>query len=231
MLAWVAWGAALAANPASAGTNTLSYLALCLTGCAGVAVLGARRPGVTAWNFVVAGLLAVLLLPLVQGFDTLHFIFLGAVLIVGLLNYVPTRFAPAVLLVGIGVATEFYSLTADEARVAALADALEAGRCLLAVSPWIALARSYRRRARSEFDRAWLAFRDRFGLFWGQRMRDQFNRSAANAEWPVQLHWRGLRRAGPEAPRELPPDQMKEILGTLRALLKRFEPEEHPVRD
>jgi len=35
-------------------------------GCAGVAVLGARRPGMTAWNFVVAGLLAVLLLPVAR---------------------------------------------------------------------------------------------------------------------------------------------------------------------
>src|SRR5262245_49299879 len=39
------------------------HLALCLTGCAGVAVLGARRPGVGPWNGVVCGLLAVLLLP------------------------------------------------------------------------------------------------------------------------------------------------------------------------
>src|SRR5438128_1202792 len=43
------------------------HLALALTGCAGVAVLGARRPGVRAWNFVVCGLLAVLLLPMVEG--------------------------------------------------------------------------------------------------------------------------------------------------------------------
>jgi hypothetical protein len=40
----------------------LRYLALCLTGCVGVAVLGARRPGVGAWDFVLLGLLAVLLL-------------------------------------------------------------------------------------------------------------------------------------------------------------------------
>src|SRR6516225_8638116 len=43
------------------------YVALCLTSCAAVAVLGARRPGVTAWNFVVLGLLAVHLLPVAEG--------------------------------------------------------------------------------------------------------------------------------------------------------------------
>src|SRR5262249_1911711 len=60
--AWACWlvafiGAALGeADGASLGR----YLALALTGCAGVAVLGARRPGVRAWNFVVCGLLAIL---------------------------------------------------------------------------------------------------------------------------------------------------------------------------
>src|SRR5262245_20444515 len=45
------------------------YLALALTGCAGVAVLGARRPGVGPWNFVVSGLLVVLIFPVVDLFE------------------------------------------------------------------------------------------------------------------------------------------------------------------
>src|SRR5437867_2465891 len=47
-LAWLVWGLAL-----SAADRRLDYVALCLTGCAGIAVFGARRPGVAAWNFVV----------------------------------------------------------------------------------------------------------------------------------------------------------------------------------
>src|SRR5271166_2365280 len=46
------------------------YIGLCLAACAGIAVLGARRPGVGAWNFVVVGLFAVLLLPVASGFGT-----------------------------------------------------------------------------------------------------------------------------------------------------------------
>ena len=70
----------------------------------------------------------------------------------------------------------------------------------------------------------WLDFRDRFGFVWGQRLRDQFNRAAANAGWPVYLRWRGLRlRAGTE----LPPDDLQtRIVDTLRAMLKRFGPGE-----
>ena len=63
--AWAAWLAAFLFG----GDGALGrYVALSLTGCAGVAVLGARRPHVGAWNFVVASLLAVLLLPVAQGF-------------------------------------------------------------------------------------------------------------------------------------------------------------------
>lgn len=230
MIAWAAWGAALAASvwpgPAEA---TARYVALSLTGCAGVAVLGARRPGVTAWNFVVVGLLAVLLWPLVEGgrdLSPLRLLFLGAVLAVGLLNYLPTRLAPAVVLLGIGCATEFAAL-AVEVETGARAQAVLVGRCLLAISPWVALARSYRsKRVRSEFDRLWLSFRDRFGLFWGQRLREQFNRSAAHAGWPVYLAWRGLRRLREDSGTAITLEDQKEMVATLRALLKRFGPDE-----
>src|SRR5262249_55111939 len=94
--AWTVRGLALAAE---FGTPEraffLRYLALCLTGCAAVAVLGARRPGVVAWNFVVLGLLAVLLLPLAEGLltggrgqlDGVRAVFLAGTVAVGVLNY------------------------------------------------------------------------------------------------------------------------------------------------
>src|SRR5581483_7328575 len=78
------------------------YLALSLTGCAGIAVLGARRPQVVAWNFVVLGLLGVMLLPVLErsvigasSLDWVRMVFLGGTLLVGVLNYLPTRAAPA----------------------------------------------------------------------------------------------------------------------------------------
>src|SRR5256885_13075667 len=87
-LAWLAWLWA-----AATGTTEARYLALGLTACAGVAVLGARHPGVSAWNAVVAGLFAVQVIPLVQDFlsgtswlnDPIWKLFLAATLAVGLL--------------------------------------------------------------------------------------------------------------------------------------------------
>ena len=60
----------------------------------------------------------------------------------------------------------------------------------------------------------WRTFRDSFGALWAQRMREQFNRAAANAGLAGRLAWDGLHGA-PEAERELQ-------LLTLRSLLKRF---------
>jgi hypothetical protein len=227
--AWIAWGGMIVVAVGAEGTNDTwmaSYLALCLTGCADVAVLGARRPGVGAWNLVLFGLLAVMLLPLAEGLlaqaaslDTLRIIFLAGTLAIGVLNYLPTRLAPAAILLGLGSATELLQLTGkiDLERPFSW--------WLLALVPWVGLV-SWRRRPvpASEFDAIWLDFRDRFGFLWAQRMREQFNRAAANAGWPVILRWQGLRLIpGAEKP---DPATQGAIVNTLRGLLKRFGDDE-----
>src|SRR5439155_7670139 len=122
LAAWLAWILTVLFSDPSGAARPLDptrYLALCLTGCAGVAVLGARRPHVGAWNFVVLGLLAVMLLPLLEtviagapSLDLLRVLFLSATLAVGVLNYLPTRLAPAVVLVALGCAGETVLLVA-----------------------------------------------------------------------------------------------------------------------
>src|SRR5262249_42119040 len=60
--AWAGWGLTLLAVLFEPGFLPLvRHAALALTACAGIAVLGARRPGMAAWNFVVLGLLVVFL--------------------------------------------------------------------------------------------------------------------------------------------------------------------------
>ncbi len=207
--AWLAWVVAWAA-----GGRELQYLALCLTACAGVAVLGARRPGYLAWNFVVAGLLLVLALPFLHGLGELrleaaNLVVLGLALAVGVGNYLPTRggLAAAVLGVWCGV----------EAGVIGEAVSVEAGAMplMLAVVPWLWLGRLRRgRRDLSEADRLWRGFRDGFGFLWAQRMREQFHRAAENAGLDVRLGWGGLRGN--------PADEQR-ALDLLRAVLQRFE--------
>jgi hypothetical protein len=227
--AWAAWFVAActsAAWPASDGSFS-RYFALCLTGCAAVAVLGARRPGAAAWNFVVAGLLAVLLLPVaiqfgqvrLNAFDTA---FLSGALAVGFLNHLPTRLAAVVLPIGVACALEMCLLVGTPGidRVGADPTAL----ILLAAAPWLAVSRRGAPGA-DDFNREWLAFRDRFGMVWALPAREQFNRAAANNKWGVVLDWKGLRPADDSAH-----TCAGEAAAGLRAVLKRFGPEEdHPA--
>ncbi len=197
------------------------YLALCVTAAPGIAVLGARQPYVGAWNFVVLGLLAVMLLPLAESLvlgtdrrDSVRIIFMAATLAIGVLNYLPTRNAPAALLLGTGCAAEMVVLFSPEW----LPPARWLAPCALALTPWTALLCSLRpRRYASELDRLWLDFRARFGLFWGQRLREQFNHAAQHAGWPVELRWSGLRRLEPWSP-----EIEAEMMDALKALQKRF---------
>jgi hypothetical protein len=229
--AWAAWlWWAVEGALGSDEAPVVRYGALCLTGCAGMAVLGARRPGASAWSFVVLGLLAVLLRPLLEGLGELrlqapHLLFLALPLVVPVVNYLPTRLGPAALLLGVGCALEL-------ARLAGMARDSSVGPLLVALTPWLAWAvlRRGRRAAPGPFDSLWLGFRDRFGLVWAQRVREQFNRAAANADWPVVLSWKGLRTAEGKQVQETP-----EQMAALRALLKRFSletpaAEEDPAR-
>jgi hypothetical protein len=216
----VAWaGAAWAAWLLAAMTrgDVAAYLALSLSGCAGAAVLGARRPGVGAWNFVVIGLFAVLGLPVAQFRGTLRVeaaqvLFLGAVLAVPVLNYLPTRLASGVVLSGLGCAGELARLFG-----ASFAPAPEVAHLCLAAGPWLALVTRRRDGTRPEFDRTWLRFRDRFGFVWGQRAREQFNNAVGNVGWAVRLKWHGLE--GTEAG---PTPSADDLLRMLGGVLKRF---------
>lgn len=230
VVAWSAWTALLLSDALypTSGREAVRYLALALTACAVVAVLGARRPTVAAWNFVVAGLLAVLLLPVAQGLgtpklETWSVVFLAGLLALGVLNYLPTTLGVPALMLGAGAGVELWHLaSAGQSELAA--QALPVARLMVGLAPTAALlAVATRQPATSEFDRLWLDFRDRQGLVWAQRLREQFNRSAAHAGWPVLLRWGGLRlRPGTTLPDE---SVQEEIVTTLRALLKRFDPE------
>jgi hypothetical protein len=218
LAAWTCWcGFILLDGPGASG-----YLAVCLTGCAGIAVLGARRPIVGAWNLVLMGLLAVLLLPLGEQamlgtplLDPLRLIFVGGTLAVSVMNYLPTRLALPVLGVGVASAVELLVL-ADGISPAVLTPAAP---WLLAAACWIGWALMRRTDSgRAEFDRLWL---------WGQRVREQFNQAAKHADWPVILRWSGLRRTARDRP--LAAQTQTEIVETLRAMLRRFgEPETAP---
>jgi hypothetical protein len=238
--AWLGWGLALfAGTPKTVGWGPWRFVALALTCCPIVAALGARRPYVAAWNFVVLGLLAVLLLPLLEmivlgsrTLDTLRLFFLAATLALGILNYLPTRFAPAALWSGAALALELWAIAAPDsfpdlplpwAHLALLLTPQIAWLCSVGPFGRVGLFGRVGRvfeahlgsDTRSDFDPLWLTFRDRYGVLWAQRVREQFNRAAANAGWKCHLTWFGLKCEASEGVRE-------GMTETLHSLLKRF---------
>jgi hypothetical protein len=168
---------------------------------------------------VVAGLLVVLLRPLWEGLGGFrlreaHVVFLAVALAVPLLNYLPTRLAPAALVLACGCGMVLASLAPPVPEWME-----EGGMGLVALAPWLAWVCAHRPAGMGEFDALWLAYRDRFGFLWGQRMREQFNHAAASAGWQVVLHWGGLRT------RDGRPAELPQAVATLRAVLRRFGPE------
>jgi hypothetical protein len=178
---------------------------------------------------VVLGLLAVTLLPLAES-AFLHgttqiagnrLILVAAVIGAGVLNYLPTRLAPAALMVAVGCGVELLIVMDPEDAASRWTRIAPVSRFLLAFSPWAAFFALRRRPTVGlSVDEVWRDYRDRFGLMWGQRLREQFNRCAANAGWPVHLYWQGLRRL-PGAPQPSP-DEQEAIVNTMTALMKRF---------
>jgi len=152
----------------------------------------------------------------------LRFAFLGSTVVVGILNYLPTRMAGAALFLALAGAGEIIVLCAPELGADRL-DAIDllAQACLV-LTPWTAWA-SWQGRSTptNRFDQLWLHFRNRFGLVWGQRVREQFNHSARHAGWPVWLSWQGLRRAGLVTDPDLAAQE--DMVDTLKGLLSRFE--------
>jgi hypothetical protein len=181
---------------------------------------------------VLLGLLLILLLFHFQGriadraveWNLPGTLLLAGILLVAVVNYLATRLAPSALLLAVALTGEGLLLRSE--------GTLKQGELVrtiswsaLAAVPWLAYWLLRRRPpGPSEFDRIWLAFRDRFGLVWGQRVREQFNRAAENAGWSLRLRWQGLRiLPGATVPDS---ENQREIVAVLQSMLKRFGREE-----
>lgn len=185
----------------------LRYAAAITTFAPTMAVLGAKRPQHRAWQFIVLTLLAILALP---SFEAALFAvgpqplelhvarrwFLAILIVVGLVNYLPTRTWPA-------------SLAYALAQTVLLADYLpllvwpkcdwlpRAGLALLVAAFWMVAMGWPGRRKSQGVDRVWLDFRDAYGMVWALRVQERYNATAAKDGWPVRLGWRGMMGVGP----------------------------------
>jgi hypothetical protein len=232
-------------QPSAAASLRMVTAALSL--CPAMSLLGAKRPQHGVWQFIVAALALILLLPALatalvrpDSVPDAHLLgrgFLVVLSLVGWLNFVTTRHGPAATLVTLGqlvVVRGFLPLIDSEpafpptastaAPMAALIDCL--GICLAAAGGLLAVISSTRRRPAlapegtfaAAVEPAFLGFRETLGAAWTLRVAERFDVIAASRGWPCRLHFDGIHPA--DAPIDGP--WQRDAQRALGALLQRF---------
>jgi hypothetical protein len=224
-----------ALTPAATAGRLAPYrlAAVVLSLCPMVALLGAKRPQHTAWQFVVLSLWGILALPAAEAIflhrgqqpevgDARAWL-LWVVILLGPINYVPTRNWPASLFVAAGqvVALSPY-LAVLHRPIAPQPELTGLAICFLGlVVASVANRRS--RMDKNSLNRLWLEFRDAFGLLWGLRVQERVNAVARQNGWDVELTWHGLRKTTDDAPLvTIDPGSEPALRKTLSGLLRRF---------
>ena len=204
------------------------------TFCPMMAVLGARRPGHHAWQFVVATMWIMLALPAWEALflgrpeamdvGTVRGWFLWLMIAVNLITWLPTRFWMTSVLVMLGqllMLEQFLpGLPGDNAR----------GTSVMFATFFFATAVARtcsgfprRRIGRSEMDQRWIQFRDMFGTMWALRVIERINAAAAMYRWPLSLTWTGFYFHDLEDDwKTLSAEDQKELEQTMENLLRRF---------
>lgn len=186
----------------SAIAGQLWYAITVLSLCPPVAVLGAKRPGSRVWNFfVLVPLLFVLGSPAITGWNFSTFeatpLFLetpwlighGLVIVMGLGNYLGTRYTLTALLYGAALAL---LLTAFRFGWGKTESMRWTAILVMSAAVWAARTAAGRSTVASGFDRVWNDFRDQFGIVWARRIQDRLNDSARRENWPCRLELNGF---------------------------------------
>lgn len=223
--------AAAFSNAVPTWASAARYIAVVTTFGPIMAVLGAKRPQDKAWQFIVGTLLLILALPSGEslvfrgGADlalhTAQEVFLTLLIVVGVFNYLPTRFWLAAILYGAGQAlllAEF--LPWFRTLSGPLAPLI--GMTLLALAATSTFVmRKTSVDTQRPLDCVWIDFRNAFGAVWGLRIAERVNSEAKMYGWNVHLSWHGLVSISGQ-PATLPPEIDEAVRKSLKTLLRRF---------
>ena len=216
--------------------ESLRFVCYGATLCPVMALLGAKRPQHLAWQAVVVALWLTLTLPAVESMfrgggrplevHGIRTFFLMALLVLGPLNALGTRYWPTALLLMAGQIVWF--------------------------APWLPLPNQFMRhthpaigwviataavgcfgvlfffpaRRHSRQDRTWFDFRDCFGVAWSLRVMDRVNATAEQMKWPIRLSWNGFVGIDGKVWNDSDPDIARSVEHTLRRILWRFVSDE-----
>jgi hypothetical protein len=229
-----AWGEPI--DTGRPGAGRLTYLSVLASLAALVSVLNARAPGEKAWAGLMVLLIVVFLIPWLEApwrlrparglaqlqLDEPWTLFYGFLVVVGITNYLPTRFGAAACWLALGFALEYLGLTRLDWPAERRALLWSGVSWTLAASIWTARSSAGRaHRARARLERLWFWFRDLWGVVWALRIQERFNRTAELKGWPIRLNWFGLVLASVSLADE-PLAASPEAEAAFRALIRRF---------
>lgn len=218
----------------SAGNvEPLRLAAISLSFCPVIAVLGAKRPQHAAWNFVVLSLWAIVTLPAAENFflhpgqkltlGDARAWFLWILILLGPINYVPTRFALASVLLAAG---QIVALSPYLALIHRPLTGAPAVMGLMFVGSALCIAWLPTRQpsvGASANDRLWRDFQSHFGLLWSLRVQERMNALAVQNKWGSELTWDGFRPlGGGPGSKELDTAMEPAARTSFKGLLRRF---------
>jgi hypothetical protein len=212
----------------------LMYVAVLSSLAALISILNARTPGEGAWAILMGLLVLVFLIPWLEEpgrffragglahirLDAPWTIFFGLLAVMGVSNYLPTRYGLASAWLGIGYGLEYLTLTQPGWDAAMRARAWSAIAWCWGAAAWTAYGCALRPNpGRNSLEQTWFWFRDHWGVVWALRVSERFNKTAEPMGWPIRLAWFGV--VGDE---NKPVGEETERLAvrTFHSLLRRF---------
>ena len=207
--------------------------------CPLISILGAKRPTSRVWTwFIIVPLIAVLGWPAVTvlsqfpRFTPLEIqlpVFIGfvLVLVMGVGNYLGSRYALSAFFCGVAILLTLWPLSnLFEGDIAST----NYWRAAAALVLGVAMLHGFRQSERlmleeSPFDKLWFDFCDSFGIVWSMRIQDRINQLAEQEKWSVRLGTEGFNwQKGIALEEQI--HSTERLEQTLRWLLRRFvEPE------
>lgn len=213
---------------------TMQFAVAVATLLPAVAVLGAQRPHAGIWQFVVASLWLILVLPAVKNallepasIFRLHPAWgwsLWVLVVVGMINRIGTRYWCSALLVTCGQCRLLSSQLPGLGQDVDAAATFVALGCFVLAS--LLMHVQWRRDSAippRSLNQAWRDFRDLYGVLWAFRVADRINVLAERQSLGVQLRWQGLAWLAAEGEETTESTEVEAIIAqNMRNLLRRF---------
>ena len=233
-------------DPGTAASARLAVAAVSL--CPAMSLLGAKRPQHGVWQFIVATLFVVLILPVgpalvafpgsLPGVHLLAKWFMVALSVVGWMNFIATGRGLAATLVTVGqiilmrpflpgftMADQIDGVIQNPSIDCAAACLAAMGTLLAAGQGWLAGALACRSEddsgvhpLKAIIDPPFRALRETLGAAWALRVAERFDQIAAARGWPCRLSFGGLSVDGAGPD----PAWQRDAWRAFAALMRRF---------